>query len=82
MGSSDRHLGGQEYDSQARREGEMVHENMSKHANLPTEVIMREYPMSEYADFPHLDDTIRGIDGRMKQDKGGMRKGMGKDIKY
>ena len=77
-----RDLGGQRYDPQADRDSGMVSERQSLHANLPTEVIMREYPMAEYADFPYLDDTIKGADNRMKEDKRGMNKGMGRDIKY
>jgi hypothetical protein len=77
-----RSLGGQNYDPQSGRDAGMVSENMHDHANLPTQVIMREYPMAEYADFPYLDDRINGIDRRMKQDKAGMKKGMGDDIKY
>lgn len=82
MDHTDRHLGGEEYDRHSKSDMEMLKEYYPGHANLPQEVIMREYPMAEYADFPYLDDTIRGIDNRQREDKGGMRKGMGRDIKY
>lgn len=77
-----RDLGGQNYDPQSGRDANILNENRHKHANLPQNVIMGEYPMAEYADFPYLDDTIRGIDNRMYEDKRGMNRGMGDDIKY
>ena len=77
-----RSLGGQKYDPQSHADSEMVSENMHDHANLPKEVIMRDYPMSEYADFPYLDDTIRAIDERGRENKKIMNKGMGKNIRY
>lgn len=76
-----RSLGDQEYDAY-RTGGGMVSENRSKHANLPTEVIMKEYPMVAHAEYPFLNDTIEGIDNRMRKDKAGMNKGKGMDIKY
>ena len=78
----ERKLGGDMYDVHQRSDYEMVGYDRHDHANLPTNVIMKEYPMSEYADFPYLDDTARGIDNRSKENKAGMRKGLGRDIKY
>jgi len=78
----ERGMDGENYDRHDMSDREMLGKHYPGHANLPTEVMMREYPMAEYADFPYLDDTIHGIDNRMKEDKGGMRKGIGRDIKY
>lgn len=68
--------------SQGGSQSGMIRENMSKHANLPTEVMIRDYPSQTFADFPHLNDTMEGIDARARADKAGMKKNMGTNIKW
>lgn len=67
-------LGSSYYDSydekrrQERMDGSMIHEDRSAVANLPQQVIMKEYPKA-YGYMPEvLDDTIRGVDAQMGYD--------------
>lgn len=46
----------------------MIREDRTKIANLPQEVIMKEYPKTDVLRTPYLDDTIRGIDAQIDQD--------------
>lgn len=77
-------LGNRVYDSASERGDGMVRENTSNHANLPKDVIMREYPMEDDgASFPMLDDTIRASDERMRENRAMMRKNRGRgDLKW
>lgn len=58
-----------ERDVQESRDGGMISEDRTAMANLPQNVIMREYPKYDGARFPHLDDTIKGIDVQREDDK-------------
>lgn len=55
--------------------GDMIQEDRSKTANLPSDVQMTAYPNS-YGFLPgdYLDDTIHGIDQQEKLDHEGMMK--------
>ena len=46
----------------------MIREDQSKMANLPQEVIMKEYPKTDRLQTAYLDDTARGIDAQIDQD--------------
>ena len=49
------------------------YENMSKHANLPTDVMMMDYP--SFGQVPQrLDDSINYIDKQMRAGIAGMTK--------
>ena len=45
----------------------MISEDTSKIANLPTEVMFKEYPKEEYHIY-NLDDTIDTVDRQRKDD--------------
>ena len=55
---------------QEREDGGMISEDRNAIANLPQGVIMREYPKDGYAQYPHLDDTYKGIDHQINRDSG------------
>lgn len=61
-----------------RRDGEMIAEDLSAIANLPQQVIYREYPDQAYMTFD-INDSITGIDQlkreNTKQTKHGKRQG-------
>lgn len=67
--------------STERRDGEMINENQSAIANLPQEVIMREYPKNPYMSFD-IDDSIRGVDKLMKENKKHYKRGSSPAEKY
>lgn len=52
----------------------MIREDRNAVANLPQDVIMKEYPRADYGDGFRLNDTIRGVDAQMAEDKSGERK--------
>ena len=56
------------YYKSTRKDSVMISENKSKLANLPTEVIMKEYPKTSSTGDPSLNDTISGIDKQMNSD--------------
>lgn len=46
-----------------------------KHANMPTEVVMKEYPKTDYLMFgDSSEDTLMGVDAQMNADVQGARK--------
>jgi len=45
----------------------MIHEDHRAIANLPQEVMFKEYPKGDYLRYD-LDDTIRGVDVQMDDD--------------
>ena len=53
---------------QEKMDGAMVKEDLSAIANLPQNVIYKEYKSVDYAPMPYLDDTIGGINRQMKED--------------
>lgn len=67
-------LGSSFYDSydtaraQERRDASMLHEDRTAIANMPQQVIYREYPKVRGYLNPNLDDTISGIDRQMEMD--------------
>ena len=59
----------------------MIGNDYSKMANLPTEVMMKAYPMSPvYMDF-EMEDNIDGIDAQLRGDNSARSRGM-KPHKY
>lgn len=65
-------LGSSFYDSRDDRrrqeveDGNMIHEDHMAMANMPQNVIIREYPKSYGATYPELNDVISGIDEQNK----------------
>lgn len=49
----------------------MISEDKSAVANLPQNVIMKEYPKSPSMGYSELDDTIRVIDNQITKDANG-----------
>lgn len=56
----------------------MIHEDRHAMANLPQEVMIKEYPRSRYSLDPFLDDTINGVDNQMYADDSKMKKHISK----
>lgn len=61
--------------AQEARDASMLNEDRSAIANMPQNVIMREYPRVDYSMGEGLNDDIRGIDRQMKADSKGKKKG-------
>lgn len=60
---------------QEREDAGMISEDHGAIANMPQNVVMRQYPsMYEAEVFPHLNDTITGIDKQIHEDEGGMKR--------
>ena len=57
---------------------DMISEDKTKIANLPQEVMMKEYPRFRYGLDPFLDDTINGVDDQMYADDSKMKKHISK----
>lgn len=51
-----------------KAKGGMISEDMNAMALMPTNVMMKLYPRTQYTDQPDLDDTIIGIDQQMMMD--------------
>lgn len=52
------------------RAGQMISEDHSAIANMPQQVVYREYPKGELYLRSSLDDTMSGIDKQMNEDVG------------
>lgn len=62
---------------QEARDFGMISEDKSACANMPQQVIYREWPKAgHYADY-NLDDTIKGVDKQMNEDGSGMARHKG-----
>lgn len=65
------------YEARKRMEAEgsgMIHEDRSEIANLPQDVMFKEYAKTPYDNYG-LNDDIKGIDVQMRDDvRGGKRK--------
>lgn len=59
---------------QERADGAMIHEDYSQTANLPQNVICKDYPQVMGYNSGSLDDTMRGVDAQMDRDNGMKRK--------
>lgn len=74
-----RYHGRMKHDSEMRQEQKdagMISSDHSKLANLPTEVMMKEYPpCPAYMDW-EMQDNIRGIDRQIGNDNAKRRSGM------
>lgn len=64
--------------SQEHRDSMMICEDHNAIANLPQQVMMREYPKFMYGLEPGLDDTIRGVDKQMYGDMNDMKRHISK----
>ena len=53
-----------------KRDSGMLSEDRSAIANMPQQVIYREYPKGEMYLRSNLDDTMSGIDKQMNEDVG------------
>jgi len=51
----------------------MLREDRSKPSNLPQEVMMKEYPSTDFFNS-YIDDTIYGIDNQMQNGVQGLKK--------
>lgn len=60
------------------RDSQMISEDHTKMANLPQEVMMKEFPKFRYGLDPRLDDTIGGIDKQVYADESQMKKHISK----
>lgn len=60
--------------AQERADSSMMPNGQGSFANLPQEVVMKEYPRVMYADYG-LDDTIKTIDNQMRDDMKDKKKG-------
>lgn len=54
-----------------KRDAGMIHEDHSACANLPQQVIQKEWPRTTYFNHSELNDTISGIDRQMDTDTNG-----------
>ncbi len=54
-----------------KKDSGMISEDHSAMANMPQNVIMRQYAQTDYAMYPKLDDTITGIDYQIDKDARG-----------
>jgi hypothetical protein len=59
---------------QERADGAMLNEDHSAMANMPQQVIMREYPRLGGWTPENLDDTGRGVDRQIDADNAGKMK--------
>lgn len=55
-------------------DGVLIKEDRSKHANLPTEVIMRNYADTGYPMDERMEDTYNAVERQLAQDAAGLRK--------
>lgn len=60
--------------AQERQDSEMISEDRSAIANMPQNVIMREYPHYAEGIASIPSDNLAGIDSQIRMDHSGMRK--------
>ena len=72
------YAGKDERREQERKDFMMISEDHSSMANLPQQVMMKEYPKFMYGLDPDLDDTVRGIDKQMYDDMNQMKRHISK----
>ena len=75
MRKYDEHYAGM--DPRRRQELEdsmMISEDHTQIANLPQQVMMKEYPKVGYGGHYNLDDTVRGIDNQINDDTDEMKR--------
>jgi hypothetical protein len=72
------YAGRDERRAQERADYHMITEDHHAMANLPQNVIMREYPRMRYGLDPYLDDTASGIDKQIYDDMSQMKKHISK----
>lgn len=54
--------------SQERADGSMIKEDRSAIANLPKDVIYKEYPKGDAGNHYNLNDSLSGVDVQIKDD--------------
>ena len=83
MVNNDRYAGMDSRRYMEMRDAGMISEDHSQVANLPQEVMMKEYPKTDYFTYD-LNDDIRGIDVQMNDDvrKERRKSGMSYPEKY
>lgn len=59
---------------QEMADANMISEDNKAVANLPQNVIMREYPKARFGGYSELNDTLMGIDIQMNDDDKEMKK--------
>lgn len=67
------------YSNERIEDSGMIREDRSAVANLPQNVMMKEWPKVDYTGFEGLDDTIRGVDQQMRDDARGGKKKRGRN---
>lgn len=60
--------GAEERYSQEYKDGAMIGDDRTSYANMPQQVIMREYPKTYGAAYPELNDTMGGVDKSNEMD--------------
>lgn len=58
------------------RDGEMLNEDRSAIANMPQNIMMKQYPMPVYGMPENLDDGIRGVDNQITADSQAIRRNL------
>lgn len=64
--------------SMEKRDSGMLSEDRSAVANLPQDVIVKQYPRCPYGLDSYLDDTMSGIDKQIGSDDGAARRNRSK----
>ena len=59
--------------AQEEKDSRMIWEDRSAIANLPQQVVYKEYPKVSYGSPEGLDDTLYGIDRQVKDDLKGKK---------
>lgn len=72
------YAGRDERRAQERADYGMITEDHTSMANMPQNVIMKEYPKMRYGLDPYLDDTCSGIDKQIYDDMSQMKKHISK----
>lgn len=54
-----------------KRDAGMIHEDRSSCANMPQQVIQKEWPRTSYYNHSELNDKVSGIDSQMNADVAG-----------
>ena len=79
----DESMGMEEYESRKNRrrweDSGMINEDKSAMANLPQNVMMKEYPKFKYGLNEYLNDTQSGIDEQIYDDMSQMKRHLSKE---
>lgn len=58
------------------RPGTMISEDFSAPGNFPREVMMKDYPTMDYAEYSPYPDSLDGTDEQVQTDERGMKRRM------